>query len=130
MSTWLSGWPPALAVALGAAVGALLRWQAGLWFNPLWSGFPLGTLLVNLLGGLGIGLAMAWLGRHPDEGLRLLLVTGLLGGFTTFSAFSAESLALIEKGDLGGALFHTLVHVIGALGCAAWGARLMRSWLL
>lgn len=130
MSAWLSGWPPALAVALGAAAGALLRWQAGVWFNPLWSGFPLGTLFVNLLGGLGIGLAMAWLGRHPDEGLRLLLVTGLLGGFTTFSAFSAESLVLLEKGDLGGALFHTLVHVVGALGCAALGARLMRAWLL
>jgi CrcB protein len=96
----------------------------------LWGGFPLGTLFVNLLGGLGIGLAMAWLGRHPDEGLRLLLVTGLLGGFTTFSAFSAESLGLLEKGDLGGALFHTLVHVVGALGCAALGARLMRTWWL
>lgn len=129
MSGWISGWPPALAVALGAAAGALLRWQAGAWLNPLWGGFPLGTLFVNLVGGLGIGLALAWLGRHPDEGLRLLLVTGVLGGFTTFSAFSAESLALLDKGDLGGALFHTLAHVIGALACAALGARLMRTWL-
>lgn len=84
---------------------------------------------MNLIGGLGIGLALAWLGRHPDEGLRLLLVTGLLGGFTTFSAFSAESLALLEKGDVGAALLHTLAHVIGALLCAALGARLMRGWL-
>lgn len=129
MSGGMLGWPPAVAVAVGAAAGALLRWQAGAWFNPLWGGFPLGTLIVNLLGGLGIGLALAWLGRHPDEGLRLLLVTGLLGGFTTFSAFSAESLALIEKGDLGGALLHTLAHVVGALACAALGARLMRGWL-
>lgn len=130
MSGLISGWPPALAVALGAACGALLRWQAGVWFNPLWGGFPLGTLLVNLVGGLGIGLALAWLGRHPDEGLRLLLVTGVLGGFTTFSAFSAESLTLLERGDFGGALFHTLAHVVGALACAALGARLMRAWLL
>ena len=129
MSSWVSALPPAAAVALGAAAGALLRWQAGTWFNPLWAGFPLGTLFVNLIGGLGIGLALAWLGRHPDEGLRLLLVTGVLGGFTTFSAFSAESLALLEKGDLAGALLHTLAHVIGALACAALGARLMRTWL-
>ena len=129
MSNWISGLPPAVAVAAGAATGALLRWQAGVWFNPMWGGFPLGTLFVNLAGGLGIGLALAWLGRHPDEGLRLLLVTGVLGGFTTFSAFSAESLALLEKGDLGGALLHTLAHVIGALACAALGARLMRAWL-
>ena len=129
MSGGMLGLPPAMAVALGAAAGAVLRWQAGAWFNPLWGGFPLGTLFVNLLGGLGIGLALAWLGRHPDEGLRLLLVTGLLGGFTTFSAFSAESLGSLEKGDFGGALFHTLAHVIGALACAALGARLMRGWL-
>lgn len=129
MSGGMLGWPTAVAVAVGAAAGALLRWQAGVWFNPLWGGFPLGTLFVNLVGGLCIGLTLAWLGRHPDEGLRLLLVTGLLGGFTTFSAFSAESLALLEKGDLGGALFHTLAHVIGALACAALGARLMRAWL-
>lgn len=129
MSGGMLGLPPAVAVAVGAAAGALLRWQAGAWLNPLWGGFPLGTLFVNLIGGLGIGLALAWLGRHPDEGLRLLLVTGVLGGFTTFSAFSAESLGLLEKGDFGGALFHTLAHVIGALACAALGARLMRGWL-
>ncbi len=129
MSGGMLGLPPAVAVAVGAAAGALLRWQAGAWFNPLWGGFPLGTLFVNLIGGFGIGLALAWLGRHPDEGLRLLLVTGVLGGFTTFSAFSAESLGLLEKGDFGGALFHTLAHVIGALACAALGARLMRGWL-
>ena len=88
----------ALAVAVGSAVGALARWQAGVWFNPIWAGFPLGTLFVNALGGLLIGLAFAWLDRYPSEALRLLLVTGGLGGFTTFSAFSAESLALLERG--------------------------------
>ena len=124
-----SSLPPALAVAAGAAVGALARWQAGVWFNPVWSGFPLGTWLVNAVGGLCIGMAVTWLSRHPDEGLRLLLVTGVLGGFTTFSAFSAESLSLIERGRLELALFHTLAHVLGALGCAALGARLMRVWV-
>ncbi len=129
MSALIQSLPPAVAVALGAAAGAVARWQAGLWFNPMWSGFPLGTWLVNALGGLCIGLAMAWFARHPDEGLRLLLVTGVLGGFTTFSAFSAESLSLIERGRLELAVFHTLAHVVGALACAALGARLMRTWL-
>ncbi|MDI1349407.1 fluoride efflux transporter CrcB [Aquabacterium sp.] len=119
----------ALAVAVGSAVGALARWQAGVWFNPIWAGFPLGTLFVNALGGLLIGLAFAWLDRYPSEVLRLLLVTGGLGGFTTFSAFSAESLALLERGRFELALAHTLAHVVGALACAALGARLMRAWM-
>ena len=63
------------AVALGSAVGALLRWGAGLALNGLWAGFPLGTLLVNAVGGLLIGVAMVWFARSPDELLRLLLVT-------------------------------------------------------
>ena len=87
------------AVAAGAAVGALLRWFTGLWLNPQWGGFPLGTLLVNCVGGLLIGVAMVWFARQPNEVLRLLLVTGFLGGLTTFSAFSGESLALLQRGD-------------------------------
>ena len=76
-----------LAVAAGSAVGALARWGAGLWLNARWAGFPLGTLAVNCVGGLLIGLALAWFERSPDELLRLLLVTGFLGGLTTFSAY-------------------------------------------
>lgn len=129
MTNWIANVPPAAAVAIGAALGAVLRWQIGAWINPMWSGFPLGTVLVNLIGGLGIGVALAWFGRHPDETLRLLWVTGVLGGFTTFSAFSAESLALIERGDWGAAVLHALVHVLGALACAALGVRLMRTCL-
>jgi len=77
-------WMQILAVALGAAVGALLRWVAGLWLNQQWAGFPLGTLLVNCVGGLMIGAALVWFDRTPNEVLRLLLVTGFLGGLTTF----------------------------------------------
>ena len=67
-------------------LGALARWQAGMWLNTRWMGFPLGTLLVNLVGGLLIGMALEWFGRQPDELLKLLLVTGFLGGLTTFSS--------------------------------------------
>ena len=115
------------AVALGAAVGALLRWFAGMALNSLWAGFPLGTLLVNCLGGGLIGVAMVWFSRSPDDLLRLLLVTGLLGGFTTFSSFSAESLGLVQRGDFGLALLHSAAHLLGALACTALGYGLARA---
>ena len=116
------------AVALGAALGALTRWQAGLLFNARWMGFPLGTLLVNVVGGLLIGMALEWFGRQPNDLLKLLLVTGFLGGLTTFSAFSGESLALLRQGALGMALAHTLAHVAGSLGAAAVGMLLVQRW--
>ncbi|GIX25312.1 MULTISPECIES: fluoride efflux transporter CrcB [Caldimonas] len=117
----------ALAVGVGAGLGGLARWALSTWLNPAWKGFPLGTLLVNWLGGLGMGLAMAWLARHPDEGLRLLLVTGFLGGFTTFSAFSLESLHLLQKEQWLLWAVHGLGHVLGALAACALGWRLMRG---
>lgn len=118
----------ALAVAAGAALGALVRWRLGLWLNPLWAqGFPLGTLLVNALGGLLIGLAMALLARWPHDGLRLLGVTGALGGFTTFSTFSAESLGLLQRGQWALALAHAAAHLLGALACTALGFALARA---
>lgn len=125
MSPWWLG----TAVAVGAVVGALLRWGAALLFNPIWAGFPLGTLVVNAVGGLLAGIAFVAFGRYPNEPLRLLLVTGFLGGLTTFSSFSAESLSLLEKGRFDLTALHTLAHVLGALACAALGARAMR-WFL
>jgi CrcB protein len=117
----------AAAVAGGAAVGALARWGTGLWLNASYGGFPLGTLAVNLGGGLLIGMAMAWFGRNPHDLLKLLLVTGFLGGLTTFSAFSAESLALLQRGEAGLALWHGALHTLGGLCCAALGWRLMQQ---
>ena len=119
----------AAAVAFGAAVGALARWGAGLWLNGRWLGFPLGTLAVNLVGGLLIGMALEWFGRQPNDLLKLLLVTGFLGGLTTFSAFSGESLGLLQRGEFGLALSHALAHVLGALGAAALGLKLMQALL-
>jgi fluoride exporter len=123
-------WAHVLAVAVGAAGGALLRWVAALWLNhPSGHGIQFGTLLVNCVGGLLMGLAMVWFQRWPNEFWRLLLVTGALGGLTTFSAYSGESLALLDRGDFGWALLHTLAHVLGALACAALGFRLARTLL-
>ena len=117
-------WAQVAVISLGASVGAVLRWGAGLWLNGRWQGFPLGTLLVNCVGGLLVGIALAWFERTPYEMLRLLLVTGLLGGFTTFSAFSVESLVLLQRGEWLLAGVHTLGHVVGALAFAAVGFRL------
>ncbi len=122
-------WLQVLAVAAGAAIGALARWGAGLWLNARWAGFPLGTLFVNAVGGLLIGMALAWFERSPDEMLRLLLVTGFLGGLTTFSSFSAESLLLLQRGQWGLAAGHSLAHLLGALACAALGFKLIDALL-
>lgn len=114
-------WIQALAVAVGGALGSLARWRVGLWLNVTASLLPWGTLLVNCVGGLFIGIALVALARPGAELARLLLVVGFLGGFTTFSAFSAESLSLLLRGHGGWAALHTLLHVAGALGCAALG---------
>lgn len=124
-----AAWLQLLAVAAGGAVGASARWATGLWLNTEGSVFPLGTLAVNCVGGLLIGAALVWFDRMPHELLRLLLVTGFLGGLTTFSAFSGESLGLLQRGDYGWALVHTLSHLAGSLAGAAIGFRLMRQLL-
>ncbi|NUZ06241.1 fluoride efflux transporter CrcB [Piscinibacter koreensis] len=119
--------PQVAAVAGGAAVGALLRWGAALALNGRWTGFPLGTLTVNVIGGLLIGAALAVFERQPNDLLRLLVVTGFLGGFTTFSAFSVESLLMLQRQEWVLALLHTVAHVAGSLACAAIGYRLIRT---
>jgi CrcB protein len=120
-------WAQVLAVALGAAVGGVLRWLAGVRLNTSGAWFPPGTLLVNCVGGLLIGAALAWFEHSPNEWLRLLLVTGFLGGLTTFSSFSGESLVLLQRGQVLLALAHTAAHVLGSLLLAAVGFLLVRA---
>jgi CrcB protein len=125
-------WLQTAAVAGGAAIGALLRWLAGTWLNGPVSqavGFPLGTLLVNCVGGLLIGAALMWFQRTPNELLRLLWITGFLGGLTTFSSFSVESLVMLQRGEWALALGHTLAHVLGSLLCAVLGFIAARAFL-
>ena len=122
-------WAQVLAVSAGAAIGALMRWLAGLWLNAQWNGFPLGTLLVNCVGGFPVGIALMWFTRSPNELIRLLVVTGFLGGLTTFSAYSVESLILLQRGMWGLAAAHTLAHVGGALACAVLGFAAARAAL-
>ena len=106
-----------LAVGIGAALGAWLRWVLGIAFNPTVPTLPLGTLAANLVGGYVIGIAVEYLSRHaglPPE-VRLFVITGFLGGLTTFSTFSAEATALLQAGQIGWAALHTIVHLVGSI---------------
>ncbi len=106
-----------LAVGLGAALGALLRWGLGLGFNHLFPALPLGTLAANLLGGYLVGLALALLAPlamlAPEW--RLFIVTGFLGGLTTFSTFSAEVVQALQAGRSAWAAATVAAHVAGSL---------------
>ncbi|MFM2342624.1 MAG: fluoride efflux transporter CrcB [Pseudomonadota bacterium] len=118
------------AVALGAALGAILRWQASLRLGVVVAGFPLGTLAVNVVGGFLIGLALVFFRFYPEAtNSRLLIVTGFLGGLTTFSSFSGESLLLLQDGRWALALAHSAAHLLGALAAVALGALLGRTLL-
>jgi CrcB protein len=119
--TSVTGLGAALAVATGSAIGALARWRLSLWLNPLNDALPPGTLAANVIGGYLVGLIVAWLGQHPEvsPSWRLFLVTGLLGGLTTFSTFSAEVMALMQQGRLAWAGAACTAHVAGSL-LATW----------
>jgi fluoride exporter len=114
---------PILAVFGGAGCGALLRWSLGSWLNPLFPIIPLGTVAANLIGGLLIGAASAFFGHHvalaPEW--RLLVITGFLGGLTTFSTFSAEVVALLGRQEYGWAISAAGLHLFGSLALTTIG---------
>lgn len=120
-------WKAVVAVALGAALGALLRWVLGMKFNSWFPTLPPGTLIANVVGGYIIGLAIAFFAQTPQLApeWRLLVITGFCGGLTTFSTFSAEVLHLLQQGRLLWASATVSVHVMGSLlmtlaGMATW----------
>lgn len=118
----------ALWIALGATLGAWSRWGLGLAMNAALPHLPLGTLLANLTGGLlmGMFLGLVSLGQLEAQPLKLLLTTGFFGGLTTFSAFTGESLLLLQKHAYGWAAIHISSHVFGALLMAAIGFALVQ----
>lgn len=110
-----------VAVGLGAAIGAWVRWGLGILFNA--SLIPLGTLAANLIGGYLMGLAFAGLVHLPQLSteMKLFITTGFLGGLTTFSTFSAEAFHLMHREQYGFAIAHVLLHVLGSLLMTALG---------
>jgi CrcB protein len=105
------------AVGIGAALGAWLRWCLSLWLNPRLPMFPLGTLASNLIGGYLVGIAVAFFALRGDLPVqwRLFVVTGFLGGLTTFSTYSAEVTDLLMRGAYGNATALALTHVAASI---------------
>jgi CrcB protein len=105
------------AIGIGAALGALLRWLFGTQLNNIFPLIPLGTLIANLVGGYLIGVALVFFGTHPalTPEWRLFVITGFLGGLTTFSTFSAEVVTLLQEGRLSWAIGAVALHVLGSL---------------
>ena len=119
-----------LAICIGASLGALARWGLGLWLTP--GGLlPWGTLAANLVGGYLIGVAIAAFQAMPqlDPVWRLLLITGFLGGLTTFSSFSAEVVEFLMAGRYGLALLTAGLHVLGSLVMTVLGLKSLAWWL-
>ncbi|ELY4481245.1 fluoride efflux transporter CrcB [Cronobacter turicensis] len=105
-----------LAVFLGGGTGSVLRWWLGLRLNPAHHAIPLGTLTANLAGAFIIGAGLAWFSRmtHLDPMWKLLITTGLCGGLTTFSTFSAEVVFLLQEGRLGWAGLSVALNLFGS----------------
>ncbi|MGV2863727.1 fluoride efflux transporter CrcB [Achromobacter sp. ESBL13] len=110
-----------LAVGLGAVLGAWTRWLVSLWLNV--ESWPWGTFAVNLAGGYFVGVALALVAGHPEwpTWVRLGAITGFMGGLTTFSTFSAETVSMLERGAYGTALGYAGVSLVGSLALTAAG---------
>lgn len=112
-----------LAVAVGAVLGAWLRWGLALWLNARQAAYPWGTLAANLVGGYLVGLALGLLALngHWPAWVRLALVTGFLGALTTFSTFSSEVVGMLQSGRHVGALAYAGLSLMGSLALTALG---------
>ena len=127
---------PSVYVALGGAIGAVMRYQLSRSFPAFETGgaasFPHATLAANVIGSLAMGVLIGWLARHGEgtaasENLRLLLGVGVLGGFTTFSSFSLEVISLIERGQPGLAAIYAGISVAAGVAALFLGLILMRG---
>ena len=117
-----------IAICLGACVGALSRWQLGLWLNPASASvdmLPLGTLAANLIGGYLVGVCVGVFQQLPelDPVWRLALVTGFLGALTTFSSFSAEVVSMLQQGRFALAAGTASMHLFGSLALTVLGLK-------
>ncbi|HJY76397.1 MAG TPA: fluoride efflux transporter CrcB [Burkholderiales bacterium] len=121
----------AACVFIGGGLGAVLRWLLSLVMNPWFHIVPLGTLAVNLIGGYLVGVAAAFFAHHHDlpPEYKLFAITGILGGFTTFSAFSNEVVSLIAEGRPGWATATAAAHLFGSLLLTMLGIMTVRLFV-
>lgn len=120
-----------LSIFIGAGLGALLRWVLGVGLNAVFPTIPLGTLAANLIGGYLIGVAAVFFAAKaglPPE-WRLFVITGFMGGLTTFSTFSAEVVTLLLQGQFGWGVAAAGVHLFGSFSLTALGMWTARVWL-
>jgi CrcB protein len=117
------------AVAIGAVLGAWMRWGLTTWLNPAHPNLPLGTLAANIGGGYAIGLAVAFFSANASMApeWRLVCITGFLGALTTFSTFSAESVELLMAGRYGAAVIHSGAHLFGSVAATLLGILTYRT---
>lgn len=117
-----------VAVGIGAALGAWLRWWLGMLLNPVFPTLPFGTLAANVLGGLLMGLTVGALTQFEalPAPLRLMVTTGFLGALTTFSTFSAEAVLLILREQYAWFAMHVSAHLAGALGATLVGVGIFK----
>ncbi|MBX9932748.1 MAG: fluoride efflux transporter CrcB [Methylobacterium sp.] len=119
-----------LLVFLGAGLGGVMRQGVNVASTRLGSGFPYGTFCINVLGSLAMGLVIGWFALRGDGmQARLFVTTGVLGGFTTFSAFSLDAVTLLERGETNAALIYVLGSVIVSIGALFVGLSAMRTIL-
>lgn len=122
---------PYLLVGIGGALGSIARYGTGVVVGRVWnSAFPLATLLINIAGSLVMGLLIGWLARATpawQADARLFVAVGVLGGFTTFSAFSLDTIVLIERGEIAQALLYVGLSVSAAIVALYVGLVLMRG---
>ena len=115
--------PSVISISVGAALGALLRWVLALGANSVWATIPLGTLLANLSGAYLVGFAIALFEANVNLSpeWRLFVITGFLGGLTTFSTFSAEMVAILQAGSYLRAFGGIALHLLGSLALTILG---------
>jgi CrcB protein len=119
-----------IAISLGASVGALARWQLGLWLNQGHAVLPWGTLVANWAGAWLVGVAVVFFQSQSqlDPAWRLAIITGFLGGLTTFSTFSAEVVGMLQHARYALALGTASLHVMGSLALTLLGMKMAGTW--
>lgn len=119
-----------MAISLGASIGALARWQLGLWLNQGHAVLPWGTLAANWTGAWLVGVAVVFFQSQTqlDPVWRLALITGFLGALTTFSTFSVEVVAMLQHARYGLALGTAGLHLVGSLALTLLGMKMATAW--